>query len=301
MLYTPPDDFTGDTVFDYSITDPDGLIVVHGPVTVVGQDFNGTGGGRRQGRTRARIPSMSTCCATTRTTRATRSRSRRSAVEPRGGVAPVSSGVIVTPQLPASPVTTRSPTRSLMDSTARRPQSCGWWSPLRSTSNRPPEAVDDRASTSASNSVSIGVLANDTDPDGDPLASSMCRPPPAWNWRSSTAAPSRLPAATTSGLLTFTYRRGHGWYGNAEVALVVDPAQADRPPKAVDDKATSASVLIPIDLIATTSIPTATRCSSCRSPSRLRPVGRWSRLAAHGAVHTRPRLHRLRAVPVHHQ
>ncbi len=41
VLYTPPDDFTGDTLFDYSIADPDGLTSSSTvTVTVVDQDFN---------------------------------------------------------------------------------------------------------------------------------------------------------------------------------------------------------------------------------------------------------------------
>ena len=121
----------------------------------------------------------------------------------------------------------------------------------------------------------------------------MCRPPPAWNWRSSTAAPSRRSCRHHVWLAHVQrHRRGHGWYCVAEVALVVDPAQADRPPKAVDDKATSASVSIPIDLIANID-PDGDPLLIVSVTQPPATVGRWSRLAAHGAVHTRPRLHRL--------
>ena len=121
------------------------------------------------------------------------------------------------------------------------------------TSNRPPEAVDDRASTSAGKSVSVDVLANDTDPDGDPLRVVDVSPTAGVELTIvDSGTISALPATTTSGLLTFTYtvEDTGGLRDTAEVALVVDPVQTNRPPKAVNDKATSASISIPLDLIA---------------------------------------------------
>ena len=121
------------------------------------------------------------------------------------------------------------------------------------TSNRPPEAVDDRASTSSDKSVSVAVLANDTDPDGDPLRVVDVSPTAGLELAIvDSGTITALPASTTSGLLTFTYtvEDTGGLRDTAEVALVVEPAQTNRPPKAVNDKATSASISIPLDLIA---------------------------------------------------
>ncbi len=156
------------------------------------------------------------------------------------------------------------------------------------TSNRPPEAVDDRASTSAGKSVSINVLANDTDPDGDPLRVVDVSPTAGVELAIvDSGTITALPATTTSGLLTFTYtvEDTGGLRDTAEVALVVDPVQTNRPPKAVNDKATSASISIPLDLIANDVDPDGDPLLivSVTQPARRRIGGQD--LAADGAVH----------------
>jgi hypothetical protein len=44
--------------------------------------------------------------------------------------------------------------------------------------NRPPHAVDDAVRTQVGRAVSIAVLGNDSDPDGDPISLVSCTPPP---------------------------------------------------------------------------------------------------------------------------
>ena len=74
-----------------------------------------------------------------------------------------------------------------------------------STADRPPVAVADTATTTAGTSVVVAVLANDSDPDGDPLTVASVTQPATGPRRSTPTAPSPTtpqpgtPARTPSG------------------------------------------------------------------------------------------------------
>ena len=108
--------------------------------------------------------------------------------------------------------------------------------------NRPPVAVDDTATTAFAQPVTINVLANDSDPDHDPLLISGVSPPANGTATVAGNAVTYTPAAGFSGTDRFTYSisDGHGGTSTAAVTVTVSP-QPNRPPVAVDDAATTAS------------------------------------------------------------
>ena len=115
--------------------------------------------------------------------------------------------------------------------------------------NRPPVARDDGASTRNGVPVHINVLANDSDPDGDPITVTRIGQP-----SHGTATPggdggvTYTPAAGFEGSDGFTYsiEDGRGGTASARVTIAVTP-QPNLPPTARDDVATAsvgASVVI---------------------------------------------------------
>jgi hypothetical protein len=106
--------------------------------------------------------------------------------------------------------------------------------------NRAPVAVDDAATTAFNTPVTIGVLANDSDPDGDTLSISAVTQPPSGTATISGATIAYTPVAGFSGLDRFTYTisDGHGGTATANVVVTVTP-QPNRPPVAIDDTATT--------------------------------------------------------------
>ncbi|MBX3700927.1 MAG: tandem-95 repeat protein [Dokdonella sp.] len=105
--------------------------------------------------------------------------------------------------------------------------------------NQPPVAVDDAATTPAGTTVTVNVLANDSDPDGDPLTITAVGTPLA-----GTAAIVGNAIVYTSTNLTFigtdrfsyTISDGHGGSATAFVTVTVT-AFVNTPPVAVDDAA----------------------------------------------------------------
>jgi hypothetical protein len=108
--------------------------------------------------------------------------------------------------------------------------------------NRPPVAVDDTATTAFAQSATIDVLANDTDPDRDPLVITGVTPPANGTATVAGNAVTYTPAAGFSGTDRFMYsiNDGRGGTSTAAVTVTVLP-QPNRPPVAVDDAATTAS------------------------------------------------------------
>ena len=109
--------------------------------------------------------------------------------------------------------------------------------------NNPPIAVDDIATTSQDTPVVVSVLANDTDPDGDPLSVTAVGSP-----AHGTAAPNPngtvtyTPASGYTGPDSFSYTAGDGRGGSdtASVSVTVaGPPPQNNPPNAVDDTATT--------------------------------------------------------------
>ena len=106
--------------------------------------------------------------------------------------------------------------------------------------DRAPVAVDDAATTAFATPVTIAVLANDSDPDGDTLTITAVTPPANGSATISGNAIVYTPAAGFSGVDRFTYTIGDGRGGTAtaNVAVTVTP-QPNRPPVAVNDAATT--------------------------------------------------------------
>lgn len=128
--------------------------------------------------------------------------------------------------------------------------------------NQPPLAVFDTAATSAGVPVTINLLANDSDPDGDTPLSVVELTQPATGQGSvalngSTSAIYTPPAAVNGAplLVTFTYRvqdaRGER-SDPATVTVTVSPNQA---PVAVNDNAATLGTALTIDVLANDSDP----------------------------------------------
>ena len=119
--------------------------------------------------------------------------------------------------------------------------------------NRPPVALDDRASTAANQRVQIQVLANDSDPDGDVLRLiSVSNVPGITVTITADQVVDVVPGPTVAGLVAFDYTvaDAEGLEDTARVALFVEPVTTVEPPTAVDDFVTSASVPTTIDVVA---------------------------------------------------
>ncbi len=105
--------------------------------------------------------------------------------------------------------------------------------------NPAPTAVNDTATTDEDTPVDINVLANDTDPDGDPLTVTMAT---ALNGTVTIAADGTLtyePNADFNGTDTITYVISDGNGGTSTAAVEVTVNAVNDPPVAVDDVATT--------------------------------------------------------------
>ena len=123
--------------------------------------------------------------------------------------------------------------------------------------NQPPVAVGDAAATPSGQPVTIDVLANDSDPDGDPLTIASVGAP---TFGTAVIQGNRViytPAAGVSGTDQFTYaiNDGRGGTASATVTITIAPP-VNRPPVAVDDgAATNVSTAVTIDVLANDSDP----------------------------------------------
>src|SRR5204863_4274061 len=114
--------------------------------------------------------------------------------------------------------------------------------------NDPPVAVNDTATTPEDTSVSIPVLVNDSDVDGDPLTITAAT---GTNGTVSIVGTNLLftPATNFNGVVTLSYTisDGHGGTASATVSVTVTPV--NDPPVAVNDVATTpedTAVSIPV-------------------------------------------------------
>ena len=107
--------------------------------------------------------------------------------------------------------------------------------------NDPPLAGNDAAQTAEDTPVTIAVLENDSDPDGDPLTVTEVSAP-----AHGTAAPAAAgavlytPEPNFNGTDRFTYVVGDGSGQTARAAVEVTVLPVDDPPLAVDDAAQTA-------------------------------------------------------------
>jgi len=123
----------------------------------------------------------------------------------------------------------------------------------------PPNAQDDAATTDEDTPVDVHVLANDSDPDDDPLT--------VGDYDSSSTQGGTV-TCTAAGVCTYTPPRdfhgtdtftytasdGHGGTGVATVTITVNPV--NDPPRALDDAATTpAAVPVQVNVLANDSDP----------------------------------------------
>jgi hypothetical protein len=119
--------------------------------------------------------------------------------------------------------------------------------------NQAPVARDDEAGTDQDSTVSIDVLANDSDPDGDPLTIISVTQPGSGSVRAELGGfLSYEPRAGFSGVDTFTYTISDGDGGNASANVhVLVNAVVNQAPVARDDSAvTLESTAVSIDVLA---------------------------------------------------
>ena len=107
--------------------------------------------------------------------------------------------------------------------------------------NAPPLAVDDAAQTAEDTPVTIAVLANDSDPDGDTLTvAGVSEPAHGTAVLTETGAVRYTPEPNFNGTDGFTYVVGDGSGLTAQAAVDVTVRPVDDPPEAVDDAAETA-------------------------------------------------------------
>ena len=113
--------------------------------------------------------------------------------------------------------------------------------------NRPPVAVDDSATTTVDTPVTINVLVNDSDPDGDTITVSSVQPVSTHGTVVIVGGqPKYTPNAGFTGfdIFEYTISDGRGGTATANVVVTINPAP-NRPPVAVDDSATT-NVDVPV-------------------------------------------------------
>jgi len=123
--------------------------------------------------------------------------------------------------------------------------------------NRPPVAANDAATTAFATPVTIAVLANDSDPDGNPLSISAVTAPAHGTATISGTTIVYTPVAGYSGVDTFNYTISDGRGGSATASVTVTiAAQPNRPPVAVNDAATTAfATPVTVNVLANDSDP----------------------------------------------
>ena len=107
------------------------------------------------------------------------------------------------------------------------------------TVNDPPIAQDDTAVTNEDMPVSIGVLANDSDPDGDNLVVESVTQPTNGTVSNNRNNVIYTPAANFNGADTFTYTIADGNGGTATATVTVTVIAVNAPPVAQDDSAST--------------------------------------------------------------
>jgi len=102
--------------------------------------------------------------------------------------------------------------------------------------NRPPVANPDSATTMRDTAVTIFVLANDSDPDNDPLTITSVTSPPHGTATHNGQRVTYTPQSGWTGSDSFSYTisDGRGGTATARVSVTVNPP-ANRPPEARDD------------------------------------------------------------------
>ena len=117
--------------------------------------------------------------------------------------------------------------------------------------NDAPAAVDDAASTAEDASLDVGVLANDTDVDGDTLAIDSFTQPEHGTVTQVGSELRYVPNANFHGNDSFTYTigDGHGGFDTATVNVTVTPVN-DAPDAAEDQATTAEDTPVTVDVLA---------------------------------------------------
>jgi Big-like domain-containing protein len=111
---------------------------------------------------------------------------------------------------------------------------------VSATPNRPPVAANDAASTTKNTAVTIDVLANDTDPDGDQLSVQSVTDPPHGTATNNGNSVTYTPDSNFVGTDTFNYTVSDGRGGTSSAMVTVNVTQpVNRPPTANPDSATT--------------------------------------------------------------
>ncbi len=115
-----------------------------------------------------------------------------------------------------------------------------------------PEAADDVVATFEDTPVAVDVLANDSDPDGDPLTViSMTQPFSGTAVIGPDDTVIYTPTANWYGTDAFSYTIGDGHGGTDDATVTVSVAPVNDPPLAVDDSATTAKdTPVTVDVLA---------------------------------------------------
>ncbi|MCL4858349.1 MAG: tandem-95 repeat protein [Caldilineaceae bacterium] len=125
--------------------------------------------------------------------------------------------------------------------------------------NRAPTAANDTATTPAGVAVTIDVLANDSDPDGDALTITIDGPPSHGAATVNNGKVVYTPQAGFTGTDRFTYIVSDGKGGTASATVtitVTGSGNPNRAPSAANDSATTtAGVAVTIDVLANDSDP----------------------------------------------
>jgi subtilisin len=106
--------------------------------------------------------------------------------------------------------------------------------------NNPPVAVDDSATTDQGVAVTVNVLANDSDPDGDPLTVTAVSQPANGSVTFTATDVTYTPAANFYGNDSFGYTISDGNGGSASATVAVTVNHVNQAPVAVGDSATTA-------------------------------------------------------------
>lgn len=109
------------------------------------------------------------------------------------------------------------------------------------TANNPPVAANDAATVVAGSTATIPVLANDSDPDGDPLAIIAVGTPALGSVTIAGAAIEYSAPASAAGTDSFTYTISDGRGGQATATVTITITAMNTPPVAVDDTVQFAS------------------------------------------------------------
>ncbi|NEP50516.1 MAG: tandem-95 repeat protein [Moorea sp. SIO3C2] len=121
----------------------------------------------------------------------------------------------------------------------------------------PPTAVDDTATTDQNTAVEINVLANDSDPEGDPLTVTIDQQ--GGNGTATVNADGTItytPNGDFTGTDTFTYQLSDGINAPVTATVSVDITEGNQPPVAGDDTAsTELNTPVTIDVLANDSDP----------------------------------------------